>query len=78
MTEENKPTAQSGVFAQWREGLIWHSHFPWLTLRRMAFALASVVAVWGYVVEASIPLTVKCLQFISGGAFTAGKEVVCI
>lgn len=78
MTEENKPTAQSGVFAQWREGLIWHSHFPWPTPRGAVFALASVVAVWGSVAEASIPLTVKCLQFISGGEFTAGKEVVCI
>jgi hypothetical protein len=78
MTEENKPTAQRNIFAQWCEGVVGHSHFPWPTLRSAVFALASVVAVWGYVVEASIPLTVKCLQFISGGAFTAGKEVVGI
>lgn len=60
MTEENKPTAQRSIFAQWREGKVWHRHFLWLTLRRMAFVLASAVAVCGFVAEASIPMTVKC------------------
>ena len=60
MTEEDKPTAQRSIFAQWREGKVWHRHFLWLALRRMAFVLASAVAIWGHVAEASIPLTVKC------------------
>lgn len=55
-----KPTAQRSILAQWREGVVGRCHFPWLTLRRMAFVLASAVPVCGFVAEASIPLTVKC------------------
>ena len=60
MIEAKKPTAQRSIFAQWREGVVGRCHFPWLTLRRVAFVLASAVAVWGAVAEAGIPLTVKC------------------
>lgn len=60
MIEAKKPTVQRSIFAQWREGVVGRCHFPWLTLRRMVFVLASAVAVWVHVAEASIPLTVKC------------------
>ena len=60
MTKENKLASQKSIMARWRDGGIGCSRLPWLTLRRMAFVLASAVAVCGFVAEASIPLTVKC------------------
>ncbi len=60
MTKENKLASQKSIMACWRDGGIGCSRLPWLTLRRMAFVLASAIAVLGTVAEASIPLTVKC------------------
>ena len=60
MTKENKLASQKSIMARWRDGGIGCSRLSWLTLRRMAFVLASAIAVFGTVAEASIPLTVKC------------------
>ena len=60
MTKENKQASQKSIMARWRDDGIGCSRLPWLTLRRMAFVLASAIAVLGTVAEASIPLTVKC------------------
>ena len=60
MTKENKLASQKSIMARWRDGEVGCCHLPWLTLRRMAFVLASAIAVLGTVAEASIPLTVKC------------------
>ena len=60
MTEEHKPMAWRCSFAQWRDGVVWLSHFPKWPLRRMAFVLVSMIAFCGFVAEASVPLTVKC------------------
>ena len=60
MTKENKLASQKSIMARWRDGGIGCSRLPWLTLRRMVFVLASAVAAWVHVAEASIPLMVKC------------------